>query len=1175
MALSESGESWGATVSAAGSDNSLEVGGSHGLRQVACPSDWGTEGFTDVYPVICALYITDPFSYASLSYSKRSGGPQFLQTANLLVRMWIVYTSPSEEILQREARNWASEVMWGRGISWRTVFLAPDDFSDLPVAVTAQLSAGRKVSIHNPVLLFVTSSAVSTDQLQLDASSAMHPLGKIRFLLYNQLCRDRHEGVEDVSVPLVVNGEFEMREDSPEVPFHITRANLGSNAEASNHHSPYEMEESARVHCLMLSTVADGGDGICVYASDLGACFTALLLHHAYSHRFLKISCRRRPPLLYSHEKMRSLCDSMVAHDDPKCKLLKVHALIGVGGYGAVYMVEFVRIDSTNLSTEITTKFFACKLSSHVNARTRERDIWAELDGHANIAPVLFARDGAVFSQYSSLGSLHDLLESSDWKSRWEREPQVMLLVCRHIMLQILFAIHHMHKMKCLHLDLKPSNILVLRECHLDADGRPVAPSFPDVTSGSALVKSYVVALIDFGMSYKFQEDELGIGSQVSVSGNTSRSHRSVFGGTPGFRSPEQIVHGTSHDVRNLLPASDVFSIGILMSILFHPNNIPAVREVYSNLDLQDKDWLDSVCNSGVPPVFSSFVRDVLYPLLVKMFNNDPDIRPWILDIVSDLRKASVGVSQVHIYDGTDYGGSEVFREASLAIAAACWGEASSEFWQLCLRISNGLKRCERLNLLHGLFESVLPSISTLSTLSDTVVGYILLLRYRMFRSLVHNDRMKEADKWCTALVTDVEKLWPSDDHAFHLLIQTERLLLSIALGNERERAFESLRKMSREWSSVFGATSHVTLSLSHWFASELFDNDYVDAALEQYQIAMVIATARNDVEGKLIALNGQARCFFKLKDTAKLLKCVQMYERLLLDYGRIAGEESRSMLWIRHNMATWLYELGKYEDAVIVFQSLTEVHKKFQSGFTKVEIVTPRLYYCFCLIRLNAFESGLREFNSILDFEKSRSDVDDSVVLSHRRRVGQVLVEKGNYHEAMSVCGIRRSLCLHDSPDASKSEFLQCRAFLIGCLIKLGWLSDAVKECTELSNDLKILGTITQSDGIYDLCRQLSSPPRILKLQREDTDSYVPIQKRLASVDANSTELRVFRRRFNAIRQLVEIRPHEGAGELLTLLNQATIQLGATDPTVIEIRNFYRDTLVIIKTAFGSVTKS
>lgn len=143
--------------------------------------------------------------------------------------------------------------------------------------------------------------------------------------------------------------------------------------------------------------------------------------------------------------------------------------------------------------------------------------------------------------------SLRDLLNKNNRPPVW---------AVMYIMYEILSAVGHAHRQGIIHRDLKPANIMI------DNDGR--------------------VRLLDFGVAHAETED-------------TGLTMAGAVIGTAAYMSPEQILGF------EISPASDLFSIGILMSEmligenLFRGENLEQTSKRIQKLKLSSAAFPDDV----------------------------------------------------------------------------------------------------------------------------------------------------------------------------------------------------------------------------------------------------------------------------------------------------------------------------------------------------------------------------------------------------------------------------------------------------------------------------------------------------------------------------------------------------------------------------------------------------
>lgn len=198
---------------------------------------------------------------------------------------------------------------------------------------------------------------------------------------------------------------------------------------------------------------------------------------------------------------------------------------LGEGGFGLVFKAEQVQPIQRLVAVKILK---AGMDTQQVIARFEtERQSLARME-HPNIARVLDAGEterGLPYFVMELVRGRSITSYSSKKGLTTEQRLELFIPVCH--------AVHHAHQKGIIHRDLKPSNVMVMEE-----NGQPV----PKV--------------IDFGIAKVLEQNDprqtLATGMDQLV-------------GTPGYISPEQIEHGSSHvDTR-----SDVYALGsILMELL-------------------------------------------------------------------------------------------------------------------------------------------------------------------------------------------------------------------------------------------------------------------------------------------------------------------------------------------------------------------------------------------------------------------------------------------------------------------------------------------------------------------------------------------------------------------------------------------------------------------------------
>lgn len=207
---------------------------------------------------------------------------------------------------------------------------------------------------------------------------------------------------------------------------------------------------------------------------------------------------------------------------DGKFRLLEK---LGEGGFGLVFKAEQIQPIHRLVAVKVLK---AGMDTQQVIARfDTERQSLALME-HPNIARVLDAGE-------TERGQPYFVMELVRGRSITSYATKKGLTLNQKIELfiPVCHAVNHAHQKGIIHRDLKPSNVMVMEE-----DGLPT----PKV--------------IDFGIAKVLEQKDV---SQTLATGMDQ------LVGTPGYISPEQIEHGSSHvDTR-----SDVYALGsILMELL-------------------------------------------------------------------------------------------------------------------------------------------------------------------------------------------------------------------------------------------------------------------------------------------------------------------------------------------------------------------------------------------------------------------------------------------------------------------------------------------------------------------------------------------------------------------------------------------------------------------------------
>ena len=185
--------------------------------------------------------------------------------------------------------------------------------------------------------------------------------------------------------------------------------------------------------------------------------------------------------------------------------------LLGSGGIGSVYLVERT-LDDILLQAALKVLGPHAAGPMFVERFLRERKILASLN-HPNITRLLDAgltENGQPYLVMEYVEGEHLNTYCDNRNLSISDRLRLFLEICK--------AVAHAHRSLVVHLDLKPSNILVT------ADG--------------------TVKLLDFGTSKLLQQDSLMTGTVMA---------------TPGYASPEQLRN------EHLTTASDMYSLGVIL----------------------------------------------------------------------------------------------------------------------------------------------------------------------------------------------------------------------------------------------------------------------------------------------------------------------------------------------------------------------------------------------------------------------------------------------------------------------------------------------------------------------------------------------------------------------------------------------------------------------------------
>jgi eukaryotic-like serine/threonine-protein kinase len=265
--------------------------------------------------------------------------------------------------------------------------------------------------------------------------------------------------------------------------------------------------------------------------------------------------------------------------------MYEVHSEIGRGATGIVYEGLHKKLDRLVAIKIIRPQFF--KSSSILTSFRKEAQLIARVK-HENIASLydFIEVDGRYYIIMEKISgmSLDDMIKN------WNISEKETLV----IMLGILEGIRHSHNKGILHLDLKPSNII------LNEYGDPV--------------------IVDFGMSH------------FSLSGEKINSGKMT--GTPYFMAPEQY----SGHLDRISFRTDIYTLGVLFYQLL-TRSLPFTGKTFQEIRKKVLDEEPKKLTLIIPKLSPS-----LEVIVLKMMHKNPDCRYMDTQaVIEDIRRYMKG----------------------------------------------------------------------------------------------------------------------------------------------------------------------------------------------------------------------------------------------------------------------------------------------------------------------------------------------------------------------------------------------------------------------------------------------------------------------------------------------------------------------------------------------------
>lgn len=202
------------------------------------------------------------------------------------------------------------------------------------------------------------------------------------------------------------------------------------------------------------------------------------------------------------------------------------------GGMGIIYIIEHLK---WGIKLVVKSPISGFSEEEHKKRFIREAETWVDLGKHPNIATAYYVRDlhgiPGIFIEYADGGSLTEYLKKNTVRAL----PEIL-----DIAIQFSEGIRYAHKKGLVHRDIKPDNILLMK------DGTAKITDF-------GLVKTK--DKIDMGETLK----NIECPSEISRDEWHTMTHGYAMG-TPPYMAPEQWTEADRADKR-----ADIYSFGIML----------------------------------------------------------------------------------------------------------------------------------------------------------------------------------------------------------------------------------------------------------------------------------------------------------------------------------------------------------------------------------------------------------------------------------------------------------------------------------------------------------------------------------------------------------------------------------------------------------------------------------
>ena len=280
----------------------------------------------------------------------------------------------------------------------------------------------------------------------------------------------------------------------------------------------------------------------------------------------------------------------------------KIVRTLGQGTFGITYLAE-VNVDGAlsalGATVYVTVKeFFMNKINGRKGTAVTNSDDGGYFEYYKKRF-IKEAQNVKVAETFESNGTAYYVMEYIDGEtlsSVINRKGRIYEQQAINLTLQVVSALAYMHNKKMLHLDIKPSNIMI--------------------SNGKAV-------LIDFGLSKQYTES------------GEPESSTTIGLGTPGYAPLEQ----ANYHEHNGLPATlDIYAIGAtMMKMLTGISEMPPASEI-----LNDGFPTSLFHESGVSALLTDIVEKAMAPLKKNRYQTVEELR-------SDLAKLSRSTENTQI----------------------------------------------------------------------------------------------------------------------------------------------------------------------------------------------------------------------------------------------------------------------------------------------------------------------------------------------------------------------------------------------------------------------------------------------------------------------------------------------------------------------------------------------